>query len=297
MVSQTVGQRISKAILMEATSEKAGNVHPNASFPDMKYQDFQVASEAIGAAFEMARSTGKLGDLVLTGVNAMMDSVGVNTSLGTILLLAPLALCPPQYYSACSPAAESLLQSWDPMPLRDEVTRIIYEATPSDSGRIYEAIRVANPGGLGTVDSHDISSEAPDSILQAMQQASSWDDVALQYSNGFQQVIEYAQRLLELSSQSSIGASVRQLQIEILASRIDSLIVRKLGLEIGLQVQKQAVAVLQSGDYGSTAYESSWSAFDNYLRETGKRKNPGTTADLIAAAIFVANHLQDHFDE
>jgi triphosphoribosyl-dephospho-CoA synthase len=75
----------------------------------------------------------------------------------------------------------------------------------------------------------------------------------------------------------------------ILAERVDSLIVRKCGLSIGLDVQSQARDVLHSGLYGGDLFESKWSALDTSLRNDGNRRNPGTTADLIAAALYVAS--------
>ena len=129
-----------------------------------------------------------------------------------------------------------------------------------------------------------------------MEQASAWDDVALQYANGFQQVDLWADRLLELYDSLPDNEAVRCLQIEILASRPDSLIVRKYGRELGRHVQESAAEVLQSGRFGSPEYERQWQQLDSYLREQGHRKNPGTTADLIAASIFLASYRRDVCD-
>ena len=275
METLTIGQRVCRAILEEASSIKAGNVHPVASFSNMHYRDFQLASEAIGKAIDASIQTRSLGTIVLASVQAMVHTVSVNTSLGTILLMAPMTLCP---------------AVWNPQSFPESVSRVIQESTPEDCQKIYEAIRIANPGGLGIVESKDVAQAAPVSILQAMQQAASWDDVALQYANGYQQVTQWTLRLIELSSQHAKRSdAIRQLQIEILASRPDSLIVRKSGTAVGKQVQDRAADVLQSGPYASPAFEAAWRNFDEYLREDGHRKNPGTIADLIAATVFLAS--------
>ena len=275
METLTIGQRVCRAILEEASSIKAGNVHPVASFSNMHYRDFQLASEAIGKAIDASIQTRSLGTIVLASVQAMVQTVSVNTSLGTILLMAPMTLCP---------------AVWNPQSFPKSVSRVIQESTPEDCQKIYEAIRIANPGGLGRVESKDVAQAAPVSILQAMQQAASWDDVALQYANGYQQVTQWTLRLIDLSSQHAKRSdAIRQLQIEILASRPDSLIVRKSGTAVGKQVQDRAADVLQSGPYASPAFEAAWRNFDEYLREDGHRKNPGTIADLIAATVFLAS--------
>ena len=275
METLTIGQRVCRAILEEASSIKAGNVHPVASFSNMHYRDFQLASEAIGKAIDASIQTRSLGTIVLASVQAMVHTVSVNTSLGTILLMAPMTLCP---------------AVWNPQSFPESVSRVIQESTPEDCQKIYEAIRIANPGGLGIVESKDVAQAAPVSILQAMQQAASWDDVALQYANGYQQVTQWTLRLIDLSSQHAKRSdAIRQLQIEILASRPDSLIVRKSGTAVGKQVQDRAADVLQSGPYASPTFEAAWRNFDEYLREDGHRKNPGTIADLIAATVFLAS--------
>jgi triphosphoribosyl-dephospho-CoA synthase len=215
----------------------------------------------------------------------MVQAVEVNTSLGTILLLAPIALC-------------SLNSTgWNPKDFQESIASVLEDSTPEDSRLIYQAIRIANPGGLGQVANQDVQSTPPESILEAMRIASAWDDVALQYANGFRQVSQWTDRLLAiLESSSDLLGAVRLLQIEILASRPDSLIARKHGEQVAGLVQSQAADVLASGPYASPEFEKAWSCFDGYLRENGHRKNPGTTADLLAAVIFLARCAQDRFD-
>ena len=297
METLTVGQRVCRAILEEASSIKAGNVHPQASFSNMTYRDFQVASEAIGQAIDASWHTHSLGEIIFASVQAMAQAVSVNTSLGTILLMVPLTLCSESSFPSFAKQRNIQDYVWNPQRLQKCILGVIHESTHEDSQRIYEAIRIANPGGLGKVDSRDIAQAAPVSILQAMEQASSWDDVALQYANGYEQIIEWTSRLIELASQHAKRTdAIRQLQIEILASRPDSLIVRKSGIDVGKQVQFRACEVLQSGRYASPAFEKAWRRFDEYLREDGHRKNPGTVADLIAATVFLASYAWEPVD-
>jgi triphosphoribosyl-dephospho-CoA synthase len=46
--------------------------------------------------------------------------------------------------------------------------------------------------------------------------------------------------------------------------------------------------ILETGRPGDQAYHEAASDFDFWLRADGHRRNPGTTADLITAGLFVA---------
>jgi triphosphoribosyl-dephospho-CoA synthase len=48
-----------------------------------------------------------------------------------------------------------------------------------------------------------------------------------------------------------------------------------------------AARVLDAGLPGDQGHEQALADFDFWLRSDGHRRNPGTTADLIAAALFV----------
>lgn len=277
------GERARWSIVQEASAIKAGNVHPEASFDDMEYRHFAIAAQSIRNVIEQEIDQ-PLGRLIESCAQAMLASVGINTSLGTILLLGPLI----QYERRHGPRSlEAMLRDdWTGIPILEDLRR----ASAEDCAAIYRAISSCHPGGLGTRDRFDIGGAAPASILVAMREAAGWDDVALQYVNGFLQVAAYARCLLSDENRSMpLGDAIRRLQITILAQRVDSLIVRKWGMPTGREVQQRAEQVLRSGPYASEAYEACWRALDADLRDRGQRKNPGTTADLIAAALYVAS--------
>ena len=84
----TIGGCATLACLWEATAAKPGNVHRGADFADMSYVDFLVSAAVIGPVFDSSAELG-LGGTVLEAVRATRGAVGVNTNLGTLLLLAP----------------------------------------------------------------------------------------------------------------------------------------------------------------------------------------------------------------
>ena len=75
--------------------------------------------------------------------------------------------------------------------------------------------------------------------------------------------------------------------LRLLADFPDSLICRKCGQAVARHVSTHAAAVLAQGEPGEAAYENALQEFDFSLRVDGHRRNPGTSADVIAAALFV----------
>ena len=278
MTVPSIGQRVQWAIETECSAIKAGNVHPYASFRDLSHQHFVIAANSIGQAMDLNIGQ-SVGQLVLRSVQAMMDAVGTNTSLGTILLMAPLAV-----------ATHRMANSRDGTKSFQESVKVVLASLKAeDSSDIYEAIRIAKPGGLGNTDSMDVHQSAPKNILEAMRIAAAWDDIALQYISDFELVFAISPRI---EYQHSVGLTVldaiRYVQIEVMAERVDSLIARKQGISIAKEVQTQAIQVIESGSFGSEEYLAAWHRFDHYLRDDEHRGNPGTIADLIAAGLYTA---------
>lgn len=277
----SIGNRVRIAIETECTAIKAGNVHPTASFRDLNFQHFLCAAKAIGEQVDLCAGA-SVGQIVLKSVAAMMNAVGTNTSLGTILLMAPLVVA--TKHLANGSTRNGNLQ----LALKEVLDCLTHE----DARDIYEAIRMAKPGGLGDVRSMDVREEAPVDIREAMRIASSWDDIALQYVTDFELVFKTSQRI---ESQRLIGFSlqdaIRCIQMELLTERVDSLIARKQGLEYAKHVQARALEVIGAGPYGSKEYARAWQEFDAELRDSEHRGNPGTIADLIAAALYYRTGL------
>jgi triphosphoribosyl-dephospho-CoA synthase len=252
----------------------------------MDYRHFLEAANAIGKSIERSIDL-PLGPMVEECTRSMIDAVGVNTSLGTILLLAPLIQCQRRWGKCFE--QELLGGAWT----GERVKEFLRETNARDCDLIFRAIAASKPGGLGSSETHDVLGPAPDSVLSAMQVAAKRDDIALQYSNGFLEVASYARTLRSPEFIiMPLKEAIRRLQVVILADRVDSLIVRKCGLPVGLEVQSRAKLVLHSSPYGSDGFEFQWEALDRYLRQDGHRRNPGTTADLIAAALYVANPIR-----
>jgi triphosphoribosyl-dephospho-CoA synthase len=74
--------------------------------------------------------------------------------------------------------------------------------------------------------------------------------------------------------------------VRFLAEFGDSLIARKCGSQMSDLVQRKARDLLRSGWPQRQDSSAELENLDAFLRADGNRRNPGTTADFIAAIIF-----------
>jgi triphosphoribosyl-dephospho-CoA synthase len=81
---------------------------------------------------------------------------------------------------------------------------------------------------------------------------------------------------------------VVQTYLELLAAVPDTLIARKQGLEVAQAVSAEAARVLAAGGVFSLEGQRAIAELDAHLRVVKDNSfNPGTTADLVAATLFV----------
>lgn len=262
---------VSLATLWEATAPKPGNVYRGADFGDMTYVDFLTSAAVTGPIVARAEELG-LGGTVLAAVRATREAVGVNTNLGTLLLVVPLTLG----HSQRSPGET----------LGAAATRVVRAATSADAEQVYQAIRVARPGGLGKVAAGDVAEAPTMSLLEAMGLAADRDLVARQWVNEFREVAEAADVVeQEYHAGTPLGEAIVVSQLTLLAAHGDSLVARKLGDAASRDVATRAAHVLSKrGDVAE--YLALRHDFDFWLRSDGNRRNPGTTADLLAASLL-----------
>lgn len=272
----TVGQCATLACMLEVTAPKPGNVHRGADFIDATYIDFMASAVAIGPAMDAAASGISVGASVLAAVQATRDVTRTNTNLGTILLLAPLAK------AATAARGAECVQA--------NIAAVLTALDASDSRDVYAAIRLAQPGGLGKVAEADVESEPPADLLVAMRLAADRDLVALQYVSDFDVVLNSVVPWLSelLRAGHSLADAIVAVQLQMLAAHPDSLIARKCGPALAQESADRAAEALSMGQPGELSYLEALADLDFWLRADGHRRNPGTTADLIAAGLFIA---------
>jgi len=259
------------ACIWEATARKPGNVHRFRDAADTHYVDFLTAAAAIAPILDNAAQQ-RVGMTILEALRATRAVVGVNANLGIILLLAPLA--------TVSPSTE----------LASGVEAVLANLDLGDSRDVFEAIRLANPGGLGDVDREDVRNEPTLPLQQVMALAAERDLVARQYANGFREVLSVGLPALRdgLDRLGGLEEAIIHCQLTLLARYPDSLVARKLGTGVAEEASRRAGQLLAAGWPLSDKSRRLLEDFDGWLRADGNRRNPGTTADLVAASLFVA---------
>jgi triphosphoribosyl-dephospho-CoA synthase len=268
----TLGQLAGLACLWEACASKPGNVHRAADFDDLTFVDFATSAVAIGPAFDAAGRGARLGETLLSAIKATRQTVATNTNLGAMLLMAPLAMAK------------------DDASLRQGVSDVLRSLGADDARLVYEAICLAVPGGLGKVEEADIADEPPHDLLYAMRLAADRDLVARQYINDFREVFDVVVPEIGngLDHDWPLGQTIVRAQLTLMSRFPDSLIARKRGPSVAQKSATMAAATLAAGEPGDEIYERALADFDFWLRSDGHRRNPGTTADLIAAGLFAA---------
>ena len=274
MDSDKIGLAAEMACLLEVCAEKPGNVTRRKDFNDACFEDFVISAAAIGPAFRRAADA-TVGEIILRAVRATRRLVGGNTNLGIVLLLAPLA------------KAAGLGHSDE---LRLAVSSVLRNLTVDDARLAYEAIRLASPAGMETVQQYDVQeTDVNITLREAMGQARDRDALAREYVTDFEITFEVGLTAFQwiLEQGAGISEAVVQTFLSILAQVPDTLIARKKGIEAAREVSGRAGQVLKRGGIFSEKGQAEIKRLDFALRDKGHTLNPGTTADLTAAVLFV----------
>ncbi|QDU97302.1 triphosphoribosyl-dephospho-CoA synthase [Lignipirellula cremea] len=270
MSDLSVEQAAALACLLEATAPKVGNVHRGADFEDVTFTHFAISAVVAAPSIAQAAEIG-VGQAIYRAVSATRTMVASNTNLGIALLLAPLA------------------KAAGDVDLQGGVGQVLASLTPDDAHWTWQAIRLAVPGGLGKVDEMDVNDDPPEDLLTAMSLAADRDLVARQYANSFHEVFQEAAVWIEDAAAQGwpLTTCIVHAHLRLLGAHADTLILRKCGADIANKASALARQVLACGDPDSPAYLQAIGDLDFWLRSDHHRRNPGATADLVTAGLFV----------
>ena len=295
-----ISQCLELAILLEASAHKPGNVSVVTNFESTRYEHFLASAVAAAPALECAAEQG----IAVSDEEIHVDSVGVgriikncvadinawqhggNTLLGAVILLVPMAVA----------VGMTLNEDTLEIPrLRKNLKLVVESTTPEDAVSLYEAIRIANPSGLGTApkldvndsDSANIILKEKTSLLQVFKIAEKYDSICSEWVNNYPITFDVAYPSLakQIKNKGDLDAAVIHTFLTVLADYPDTFIARKVGFEKARRVSLTAKEVLKLGGFETSSGRQSLNRFDMELRKSSNLLNPGTTADIIAAAL------------
>jgi triphosphoribosyl-dephospho-CoA synthase len=288
-----------QACLLEVSARKPGNIYPGKDFENTYYGDFILGSKALKPVLRESAVRGfqagrreigvediQVGFLVKKAVLAVKKShKGGNTHLGIAMFLVPL----------CAAAGFCLASSKNFARLRACLKKLLLGTTVQDSLDFFDAVNIAGAGGLGKsrLDVKDRKSKEKlkkrnMTFLKLMKYSSRRDGVARELASNMPVVFNFVvPNFRKNLRKTTMKKAIVQTYLQTLAKYPDTLISRKVGAKKAKEVSKKVGRVLQAGGIYTKEGRIKIKQLDKYLRSEDNKLNPGATADLITAGLFL----------
>ena len=258
---------------VELQAFKPGNVSVFSDGHDMMVDDFRLSAEV--SAAPITNPAYSLGEKIYYAVKATREAVACNTNLGIILL--------------CAPLIQAAQLADRPADLRQALDDVLTTTTEQDADWVFRAILLASPGGLGESEQQDVHQQATVTLSQAMSIAADKDRIALQYTNCFKDIFDFAiltyNRAFVLSGDS--GWAALKVYAEMLARYPDSHIERKYGKQYSEWIAEEMALLCKAMDVANKLEEVLTMLYRIDEAFKAKKINPGTTADITVATVLV----------
>jgi triphosphoribosyl-dephospho-CoA synthase len=179
--------------------------------------------------------------------------------------------------------SSSSLNSIRPETWASAIGEVLDSFDAVDGANVFQAIAAASAGGLGKVDELDVhESRSAIDLIAAMKLASDRDRIAMQYAVGFADLFDNVVPIVNDSIQAcgDVLQGICRAHIRLLAAAPDSLISRKNGEQAAADIMSKARLV-------DIDDPQSRRQFDGALVGPLHQLNPGATADLIVASLYV----------
>ncbi len=272
MSRRTPAQNAELALLLEvAGTPKPGNVDREREYDDLRFEHFLAGAVGARPGLALAAEGERVGRAFERAVHGMADQSAGNTQFGALLVLSPLVAA----------AGDGALS-------RAGVRQVVDATTVADAADFYRAFEHVDvavddpPEGMEPLDVRRGSDAVPElerrglTLADVMADSADVDGVAAEWTAGFERVFDTAERVRDATGPVADRAS--RVFLELLAAEPDTFVVTRDDPETAAEVQRRARAVLD-GDEDATELAEELVARD---------VNPGTTADLVAGALFVA---------
>jgi len=263
------------ALLYEvAGTPKPGNVDRARDHEDLHFEQFLAGAVGARSGLAAAESGERVGASFEEAVSGMAAAARTNTQFGALLLLVPLVRT----------ASEG--------PLTPErARRTVDETTVEDAADFYRAFEHVDvalddpPADADALDARRGRDAIPAlrkrglTLAEVLALGADSDDVAAELVGEFERTFRAAADIEERSGPYSERAAATFFRL--LAAEADTLVATTHGPEVAAAVRRRAADLL---DAEAPAKE----AFADEL--VSRDINPGTTADITAAGLFVALH-------
>ena len=264
-----------QSFLTEVNALKPGNVSRYTAGHGMTVDDFVTSATLVTPI--LCQSDLTLGERILRSVKITMREVGCNTNLGMLLLFAPVIM-----------AAENA-KSCNYQELQIKLQALLENISQDDSTLVFQAIRIANPGGLGQSAKFDVHLEPECGLLAAMSEAENRDFIAKQYVTDFADVFLTGYECIKEFTRrwNSVEWATVACYLTFLAGFADTHIQRKHGPEVAEQTKFKAIPLAEQFKKKDDPEDALNALLDFDKELKNSNINPGTTADLTAASLLV----------
>ncbi|WP_323173716.1 triphosphoribosyl-dephospho-CoA synthase [Natrialba sp. PRR66] len=274
---RTPAQNGELALLLEvASTPKPGNVDRHRDLDDLRFEHFLAGAVGARDGLEMAATDSEIGPAFERAIEGMAAQEGDNTQFGALLLLVPLVR-----------AARDGLS-------RSAVESVVEQTTVADAAAFYRAFEHVDvfvpdpPADMAPLDVRRGSDAIPAlearelTLVDVMDRSVPGDDVAREWTTGFERSFAAADRLEAKSGPLPDRAAA--VFLSLLADRPDTLVANRHDEATAREVSQRAAALVDRN-----AIATDRDAVETFATELVDRGiNPGTTADITAAGLFIA---------
>lgn len=274
---RTPAENAQLALLLEvAATPKPGNVDRHRDLDSLRFEHFLAGAVGAGRGLRLAERGAPIGEAFESAVHGMSQQSGGNTQFGCLLLLVPLVRATVRF---------------DGPLTRADAERVVESTTVSDAAGFYRAFEHVDvavddpPEGADALDVRRGADAIPAleerdvTLLDVMALGAERDANAREWVDGFPRTFRAADRILE--GDGPVPDRVSDAFLALLAEDRDTLVAVHHGESVAREVRDRAAEL-----HERNAPADEREVFAEELVARGV--NPGTTADLTAAALFVA---------
>lgn len=313
-ISSLIARCAQLAMLLEVSaSPKPGNVDREHNYSDTCFEHFLASSVSVYPVLELAaRSRNGIGVLIRSAVcESSAWQQGGNTHFGAFLLLIPLSMAAGELFDSRKKAHFKL----SPDEFEDLAVRahaFVRATDCEDAVEFYMAFEMAgvrvnsvDEFSLGDPESTAELREQEVTLYELMEISKGYDLIANEWTLGFGRCLEGAKSIIEFMQALNSGAENQVLNcsgtgineaivytfLKLLSRHRDTFIQTKFDTDTADYVSSRAGEILSAWEKPSMTRDiasllPAVQEFDHELLK--KRINPGSTADIIIAGLFIA---------